>query len=330
MSKLDPKVQTGFRMLFGSVHHIERQTVFTGKFNADGTLNPDPRDGLPSGYIWVRMNSSRAATRIKNLTTSSLMADVPVIVAYNIDTKELEVIGVDPMFVDQDGDRAIAASVPVTPPQYTSTLIGGENFTPGLTYADPEYGGLYVYIAPHFYPGGYFPGGRLELTAPPTADHKAWVAWGINRVTGALQQVMGAEVVNVDMFQLLPGDLDDIVRSYPNILFKGAVGLANGDTELSGKHILDFREWGTHTARHHYAATAAPDASDDIYNGYQAGSLWVDAANGNAYICVDATAGTAVWVQLNGGSGTDNTDSIVTDADFNIVVDALGNVVQGA
>ena len=48
-------------------------------------------------------------------------------------------------------------------------------------------------------------------------------------------------------------------------------------------------------------ATAAPTVNDDSLDGYSVGSEWVDVTNGNAYICLDSTAGAAVWEQINGG-----------------------------
>lgn len=69
-----------------------------------------------------------------------------------------------------------------------------------------------------------------------------------------------------------------------------------------------------------FDATAAPGVTNDLDEGYGAGSLWLDATNNNTYICESAANGAAVWHQLNGGSG-----SVATDAIF----DAAGDLVQG-
>jgi hypothetical protein len=45
-------------------------------------------------------------------------------------------------------------------------------------------------------------------------------------------------------------------------------------------------------------AVVAPAVGDDSDAGYGVGSLWTDTAAGDAYICVDATAGAAVWKQI--------------------------------
>lgn len=42
-------------------------------------------------------------------------------------------------------------------------------------------------------------------------------------------------------------------------------------------------------------ATSAPAAGDDSADGYSVGSLWVWAARGLAWICVDASTGAALW-----------------------------------
>jgi hypothetical protein len=48
-------------------------------------------------------------------------------------------------------------------------------------------------------------------------------------------------------------------------------------------------------------ATGPPDADADADGetlGVTVGSLWLDAANHRVYICVDASAGAAVWILL--------------------------------
>lgn len=47
--------------------------------------------------------------------------------------------------------------------------------------------------------------------------------------------------------------------------------------------------------QHNFAATAAPEVTNDVSEGYSVGSRWIDVTNDEAYICVDATEGAAVW-----------------------------------
>lgn len=45
-----------------------------------------------------------------------------------------------------------------------------------------------------------------------------------------------------------------------------------------------------------YTATGAPTVNDDGDHGYQLGSIWIDSPD--VYMCVDTTAGAAVWTQI--------------------------------
>lgn len=42
-------------------------------------------------------------------------------------------------------------------------------------------------------------------------------------------------------------------------------------------------------------ATAAPTVTDDIDAGWEVRSRWYDLTNDAEYVCLDATAGAAVW-----------------------------------
>ncbi len=97
-------------------------------------------------------------------------------------------------------------------------------------------------------------------------------------------------------------------------------------------------------------ATTAPTANEDIGDGYQVGSIWIDITNKLTYQCVDSSAAAAVWrklslvlgtgvetalgvntgntggVQLNNGSGAGLTS--LTAA--NIAAGALTNGMAGS
>lgn len=49
---------------------------------------------------------------------------------------------------------------------------------------------------------------------------------------------------------------------------------------------------------HNLAASAAPAVGDDDADGYLPGSLWVDTTADRAYVCLDASTGAAVWVEV--------------------------------
>lgn len=52
--------------------------------------------------------------------------------------------------------------------------------------------------------------------------------------------------------------------------------------------------------KHNFAGGAAPTVNEDSGDGYSEGSIWINLASAQAYICVDDTAGAAVWKALTG------------------------------
>ena len=47
--------------------------------------------------------------------------------------------------------------------------------------------------------------------------------------------------------------------------------------------------------RNNYGSAVAPAVGDDVTVGYQPGSVWIDTVLDDAWICLDGTAGAAVW-----------------------------------
>ncbi len=50
-------------------------------------------------------------------------------------------------------------------------------------------------------------------------------------------------------------------------------------------------------------STAAPTVTDDSAAGYETGSRWIDVTGQRAYVCLNATAGAAIWKVLTGPVG---------------------------
>lgn len=75
--------------------------------------------------------------------------------------------------------------------------------------------------------------------------------------------------------------------------------------------------------RHNDSATTAPGASDDETAGYAVGSRWVNTADGQKYVCVDATTSAAVW------NPTTNFLEALTGATYSSLQDMV-DVLQGA
>lgn len=44
-----------------------------------------------------------------------------------------------------------------------------------------------------------------------------------------------------------------------------------------------------------YSGTSAPTVNNDSSQGYAVGSRWLDTTNNDEYVCLNATAGNAVW-----------------------------------
>lgn len=59
--------------------------------------------------------------------------------------------------------------------------------------------------------------------------------------------------------------------------------------------VIDFL-LASDVPTNNYAGTAAPTVNDDVTEGYSIGSLWIDTVANEAYRCVDATNGAAVWI----------------------------------
>jgi hypothetical protein len=78
-----------------------------------------------------------------------------------------------------------------------------------------------------------------------------------------------------------------------------------------------------------FDATAAPGVTNDLDEGYGAGSLWLDATNNNAYICESAANGAAVWHQLNTGGGSGNVTKVGTPANNQVGVWTGDGTIEG-
>jgi len=89
----------------------------------------------------------------------------------------------------------------------------------------------------------------------------------------------------------------------------GESGSESQATNLAGelarlRYIVNEMKGTTYwyeSVKNNISATAAPAVTNDVDEGYSPGSKWIDVTNDNAYICVDATDGAAVW-RLAGSS----------------------------
>ncbi len=73
-----------------------------------------------------------------------------------------------------------------------------------------------------------------------------------------------------------------------------------------------------------FTETDAPDANDDITDGWKVGSLWVDVTNDKAYICLDNTDTAAVWIEITQGVNhtvASHSDTTATGAELETLTD---------
>lgn len=84
-------------------------------------------------------------------------------------------------------------------------------------------------------------------------------------------------------------------------------GTGTGDLWSAQKiqQVVDARLPNTLDIKDNITAIADPTNTDDLTANYSVGSLWVNANTDEAFICVDATTSTAVWVSITqSGGGT--------------------------
>lgn len=73
------------------------------------------------------------------------------------------------------------------------------------------------------------------------------------------------------------------------------------------------------TSKRNLAATTDPGTADSSASGYGVGSVWVNTATDHVFMCVDASAGAAVWVQVDGGGGA--AGAFMADASVGMTID---------
>lgn len=70
----------------------------------------------------------------------------------------------------------------------------------------------------------------------------------------------------------------------------------NGGT-IAG-HLITSSAGVVSSLKHNLGASADPSATDDSASDYGVGSVWINTTADRYYVCVDATASSAVWLLL--------------------------------
>lgn len=248
MSLFDKNLN-GFRAL--RPPYTRKRIGYLGRYNADGSIDPDPRADLSADYVWVRFDGDRGGTRVKNLRVRAEWG-TPVWVEFNELTREDEVREVHSLLAPQAFGGAIAAALNVPAiPAGVSTPTTARDVIPGGLFADTS-GGLIVRIMPTWTPfGGWWSGDTLiELEPTTTASNRSFVLVGLTStglVTTALSTDRSLTYPHVDGDGNLVADgAADILTAMSTNLavwWVAAVLLANGATEVDSTRIYDLRFW---------------------------------------------------------------------------------------
>lgn len=207
--------------------------MYTGRLTSTGVT----LEGAAAGKCWVRAEEdSREETQVWGYASR---INLPVYVGPNV-AGELEIKGVDQHAAAFVAGAGAEASIlpPITPDNNASVLIGGLQFKPGRMRLS-TLGGLYVYVEPFHYPGGYWPGGDFQLTAPATASKQAWCGVAMNPADDTLYQFTGTEYVLPYLLTEIELGQLTVTEGYIPV---GAIVLQNGQTTITGgEQIADWR-----------------------------------------------------------------------------------------
>jgi len=235
--------------------YTRKRLGLLGRYNDDGSIDPDVRSGLSTDNNWVRFADNRGATRVKNLKVRAEWG-TPVWVEYNELTREDEVREVHAVLAPQTFGGALAAALN-TPhiPASVSTPIRAGDLIPGGVFAD-EGGGLVVRVMPTWSPGGAWWDGLTLITLTPTAtaNRKSFCVVGIHPLTNAHTTALTADrgLAAALISEGVPttagaADIKAIIDANPTIFWVGAVELAHGTTAIDPARIVDVRLWNLPT-----------------------------------------------------------------------------------
>lgn len=314
----DARARGAIERIFAQAKKRDTIKGFVGKPNGNGTYTI--YTGYAPGWVYVRL-------------TDAVDGSIAIAIAMNTNLDpavEVEMERVDGMLVIKSAVPAQAArlygnSTPQAqqppaqqPPAGYTNKAGGELSL--VTKDGTALGGRVVRITPYRHRGGWWPGtDTITLTPTSTSGQRAWVLVGINTKTNAITQALSTNR-SVGFTPFPESDVDAVINAYPDVDWRAAVNLANGETSIDATDILDLTNRGETKPKSNYTATAAPGVGDDIDDGYGVGSMWVDVTGDAVYFCVDSTAGAAVWHKLIIASG-----AISMSGDLNLNGNDLNN-----
>jgi len=228
-----------------SMRHINRRSMRLGRY-IGGVLEERVNNDLPANYVWVfdPQGDKRVSSPAKNLKTE-YGKGLAVIVAFNIDTLEDDVIDVDTVLAPLEQGSAAAGLNSPQKPASLSTPVSARDITVGGVFADSG-GGLNVRIGAYWHENGYYADSTaLALTPTVTSNRKSLAVVGVNRLTNAATYTLTADrglaytlIANGAPLKDAVTDIMAVVDANPHIDWRGAVELKNGDTEVNPAKII--------------------------------------------------------------------------------------------
>lgn len=77
--------------------------------------------------------------------------------------------------------------------------------------------------------------------------------------------------------------------------------------------LIHITGGATSNVKTNWTANVAPDADNDIDEGYVVGSRWIDVTADKEYVCLDNTDGAAVWTETTSAGGSSISYAILRD-----------------
>lgn len=241
----EDKVIAALSLIKSSIRHIRRRSMRLGRYTS-GVLDTTVNATLPASYVWVfdPQGDKRVSSPAKNLSTE-YGPGMAVIVAYNVDSQEDDVIGVDTVLGPLEQGSATAGLNSPQKPAGIPTPISARDITVGGVFAASA-GGLDVRIGAEWHEGGYYTDGTpLTLTPTATSSKKSFAVVGVNRLTNAATFTLTADrnlsaslITNNQPTTTAITDIMAVVNANPHIDWRGAVELRNGDTTINPAKIL--------------------------------------------------------------------------------------------
>lgn len=244
MAKEDQIVEA-LSTIKSSIRHIRRRSMRLGRYT-NGVLDTAVNATLPAAYVWVfdPQGDKRVSSPAKNLTTEYGVG-MSVIVAYNVDSQEDDVIGVDTVLAPLEQGSAAAGLNSPQKGANTPTPINARDITVGGVFAASS-GGLDVRIGAFWHENGYYADSAvLTLTPTATSGKKSFAVVGVNRLTNAATFMLTADrsvgftlITNDKPNPYAVADIMAVVDAAPQTDWRGAVELKNGDTTINPAKIL--------------------------------------------------------------------------------------------